>query len=148
MTDFFGSYEHSVDERGRIAVPAKYRKSFVEGAVVRAGPERCVEVYTADGFREETARRLGEHQSTRDRESRRVRRAFLANAFELELDRQGRILVPQALRQQCEIAERVVINGCGDYIEIWNPDRWREEYAEVEASEGGVAIIDAAGGDV
>ena len=135
MTDFFGSYEHSVDERGRIAVPARFRKAFIEGVVVRAGPERCVEVYTAEGFREETAQRLGAHQSTRDREGRRVRRAFLNNAFEIEVDRQGRILVPQALRAQCELGDRVVINGCGDYIEIWNPDRWTTEMSALEESE-------------
>lgn len=135
MTEFFGSYEHSVDERGRIAVPARFRKLFIEGAVVRAGPERCVEVYTAEGFRTETTRRLGDHLSTRDRESRRVRRAFLTNAFEVELDRQGRILVPQGLRQQCEVGDRVVINGCGDYIEIWNPDRWATEMSALEELE-------------
>jgi MraZ protein len=141
VSTFFGSYEHAVDERGRIAVPARFRKSFLEdGAVVRAGPERCVEVYTAAGFRAETERRLGDHQSTRDRDGRRVRRAFLTNAFEIELDRQGRILVPQALRSHCELGERVVINGCGDYIEIWDPQRWEGELSAVEASE-------AAGGD-
>ena len=124
MTDFFGSYEHSVDERGRIAVPAKFRKLFVEGAVVRAGPERCVEVYTAEGFRLETTRRLGDHLSTRDRESRRVRRAFLTNAFEVELDRQGRILVPAYLRESIGLTDNAVVVGSRDHAEIWAPAAW------------------------
>jgi MraZ protein len=106
-------------------------------------------MYTTEGFEAEVQLRLGEQRSTRQAVGRRIRRAFLPGAFDVELDRQGRILVPQPLRQQCGLDERAVIVGCGDYIELWDPERWNAELARVGAEmngEPGPAEA-AAGGD-
>jgi MraZ protein len=123
---FYGTYEHSVDDRGRLAIPARYRHSLADGAVLRSSPDGCVELYSSEGFEAEVQLRLGEERSTRGAGGRRIRRAFLPGAFDVELDRQGRVLLPQGLRGDAALDDRAVIVGCGDYVEIWNPDRWNE----------------------
>ena len=132
MTTFYGSFVYSLDDRGRLAVPARYRPAFAAGAVLRAGPEGCVEMYTLEGFEAEKELRLGEHRSTRSQQGRRVRRGFLAGVADLELDRQGRVLLPASLREEAALTDRAVIVGCGDYVEIWDPARWETELASVE----------------
>ncbi|MDA0366540.1 MAG: cell division/cell wall cluster transcriptional repressor MraZ [Chloroflexi bacterium] len=134
---FFGTFEHSVDERGRVAIPARYRHAFVDGGVLRAGPDGCVELYTQNGFEQEVQRRLGseESQSNRRREGRRVRRGFLHGAYTVDLDRQGRVLLPPPLRLDGAADGRAVVVGCGDYVEIWSPDAWSRELERVAAEE-------------
>ncbi len=132
---FFGTFEHSIDERGRVAIPARYRHAFVDGGVLRMGPDGCVEMYTQETFEEEVRRRLGAEDTTSNRsaEGRRARRGFLPGAYTVELDRQGRVLVPQPFRQEAALDGRAVVVGCGDYLEIWPPERWDQERARVEA---------------
>jgi transcriptional regulator MraZ len=134
---FYGTFEHSVDERGRVAIPARYRSAFVDGGVLRIGPEGCVEMYTQETFDEETQRRLGAEDSNSNRrvEGRRIRRGFLHGAYTVELDRQGRVLVPQPLRQEGALDGRTVVVGCGDYLELWSPERWEQELARVAAED-------------
>ena len=141
---FYGTYEHSVDDRGRVAIPARYRLSLADGAVLRASPDGCVELYSSEGFESEVELRLGEQRSTGEMSGRRIRRAFLPGAFDIELDRQGRVLVPQALRGEADLDDSVVIVGCGDYVEMWNPTRWAEALAsaaeaDASADDGGAA---------
>ncbi|MEZ4503218.1 MAG: division/cell wall cluster transcriptional repressor MraZ [Dehalococcoidia bacterium] len=149
MTTFFGSFEHAIDERGRVAIPARYRKSFDEGVVLRLGSEGCIEMYTAEGFERQVSLRLGDHESNRSRAGRRVRRGFLAQAYDVELDRQGRILIPQQLREPAALSDRAVVVGLGDYIELWDPARWETELDEVgdDDDEEGAAGSGAVGGD-
>ena len=141
---FYGSYEHSIDERGRIAIPARYRHALADGAVLRTSVDGCIELYSAESFESEVELRLGEQRSTREVSGRRIRRAFLPGAFDVELDRQGRVLVPQALRAGAALTDGAVIVGCGDYIEIWDPERWA---AELSATESEQPAATAAGGD-
>ena len=132
---FYGTFEHSIDERGRLAIPARYRSAFVGGGVLREGPEGCLEVYTQDTFDEEVQRRLGSENGNRHLNGRRVRRSFLHGAYAAELDKQGRVLVPQPLRSAGDLEGRVLVVGCGDYLELWNPERWELELARVAAEE-------------
>lgn len=130
---FYGTYEHTIDDRGRIAVPSKFRRAFADGAVIRGGADPCVEMYSHEGFEQEVRLRLGSEESTRRRSARRTRRGFLHGAFEVELDGQGRIVVPQPVREHGALDGRAVFVGCGDYIEIWSPERWNEELAAIDA---------------
>lgn len=132
---FYGTYEHAIDERGRIAVPAGYRQEFIDGGVVRVNQEGCVELYTREGFEEEAERRISAEESTRSLSARRTRRSFLAGAFPVDLDRQGRILLPQAIRTTAGLNGRAAIVGCGDYMEIWERESWNEEQAALAAAE-------------
>ncbi len=126
---FFGSFDHAVDDRGRVAVPARYRHAFAGGGVLRASGDGCVELYTQEGFEEEVRSRLGAHVSTRDIGGRRVRRGFLPGAFTVELDGQGRVLLPAGMREAAAMESRAVVIGCGDYVELWSPERWEREQA-------------------
>lgn len=133
---FYGTFEHAMDDRGRIAVPAVYRRAFGGGGVVRPSVEGCVELYAPDAFQAEVERRLsGEDESTRTLSARRTRRGFLAEAFPVDLDRQGRILLPQPVRTAAGIDGRAVVVGCGDHLELWDHARWQEEKAALDAAE-------------
>ncbi|MFA7249881.1 MAG: cell division/cell wall cluster transcriptional repressor MraZ [Dehalococcoidia bacterium] len=133
---FFGTFEHSLDERGRIAIPARYRTAFVDGGVLRRGPEGCAELYTQATFDEEVQRRLGSENGNRRSAGRRIRRAFLPDAYSVELDRQGRILAPAQIREEAGLVGKVLVIGCGDYLELWHPDRWAQERAQLDADSG------------
>jgi len=135
---FFGTFEHSLDERGRIAIPARYRPAFVDGGVLRRGPEGCAELYTQASFDEEVQRRLGSENGNRHVTGRRTRRAFLPDAYGVELDRQGRILAPSQIRDEAGLVGKLLIIGCGDYLELWHPDRWAQERERL-AAEGDAA---------
>lgn len=130
---FFGTFEHSLDERGRIAIPARYRPAFVDGGILRAGPEGCAELYTQATFDEEVQRRLGSEDGNRHTNARRIRRAFLPDAYGVELDKQGRILAPAQIRDEAGLVGKILIIGCGDYLELWHPDRWAEERKRLAA---------------
>ena len=94
-----------------------------------------MELYTAAGFEEETSKRLGEHVSNRKQIGRKVRRNFLAGAFEIDLDSQGRVLIPTKLREILDDAKMITIVGCGDYIEIWPTSKWGKELISEELDE-------------
>ena len=129
---FFGTFEHAIDERGRVAIPARYRRAFVDGGVLRVGPEGSVEMYTQGTFEDEVQRRLGAEDGNRSRDARRTRRSFLPEAYAVDLDKQGRILVPPQIRERSNLGGKVLIIGCGDYLELWHPDQWAGEQAELE----------------
>ena len=133
---FYGTYEHTMDERGRLAVPANFRHAFVSGGLLRPTPEGCVELYDTAAFEAEAAKRLsGADDSTRTLEARRTRRAFLAGVQPIQLDAQGRIQITPAVRAAANLDGRAVILGCGDYIEIWDETRWAVEQAAIDAAE-------------
>jgi MraZ protein len=133
---FYGTFEHALDDRGRIAVPAVYRRAFEDGGVVRPSAEGCIELYAPEAFQAEVERRLsGDDESTRTLSARRTRRGFLAEAFPVDLDRQGRILIPQAVRTAAALDGRAVIVGCGDHLELWDQPRWEAEKAALAAAE-------------
>ncbi|MEZ4552391.1 MAG: division/cell wall cluster transcriptional repressor MraZ [Dehalococcoidia bacterium] len=132
---FYGTYEHAIDERGRIAVPAGYRQEFAGGGVVRVNAEGCIELYTHQGFEEEAQRRIRVEESTRSLSARRTRRSFLAGAYPVDLDKQGRILLPQPIRAMARLNGRASIVGCGDYLEIWERENWNLEQAAFKAAE-------------
>ena len=130
----YGTFEHSMDERGRVAIPAVFRRALQDGAVLRPAEDGCLELYTQQAFDAETALRLGE-SGTRKRGDRRRRRTFLPDSLHVDLDRQGRVVVPQEMRAVAGLDGRVSLVGLGDYVEIWDPERWAAERAASEAEE-------------
>lgn len=119
---FLGTFFHRVDEKGRVALPAKFRAELAQGAVLGPGPDKCVNVYPLP-YWEKTAAILtpGPFASSRDRERGRwiFSRVSLA-----ELDSQGRIPLPLELRQKLEIKEDAAIVGMFNYLEIWARASW------------------------
>ncbi|MGQ9573448.1 MAG: division/cell wall cluster transcriptional repressor MraZ [Dehalococcoidia bacterium] len=122
---FRGTYEHTLDDRGRVAIPARYRHLFSDGAILVQGEDGCVEVYNPRDYEITSEAYTAEPVTTKH--GRHLRRIRYAPAFDAELDRQGRVLVPSFLRQWGDLNGSVIINGRGDCLEIWNPQRWAQE---------------------
>lgn len=119
---FTGEYRHTVDDKGRIAVPAKFRAQLGAGAVVSRWLDACLAIHTRSGW-EELAAKVAALPIT-DQASRRFQRFVFAGAAEVELDRQGRILVPAYLRDSIDLAAEAVVVGSRDHAEIWAPAAW------------------------
>lgn len=135
---FRGIYEHTLDDRGRVALPARYRHEFAEGGVATMSPDGCVQVFTPAGF--ELMSEEGASETALSRDGRRARRRFDSHSFDVDLDRQGRVLVPVKFRDSAGLDGPVVIAGARECLEIWNPQRWEKELeASTEASSSGQA---------
>ena len=119
---FTGEYRHTVDDKGRIAVPAKFRVQLGAGAVVSRWLDACLAIHTQAGW-DELAAKVAALPITNEN-SRRFQRFVFAGAAEVELDRQGRILLPSFLREQIDLANEAVVVGSRDHAEIWAPATW------------------------
>ena len=113
-----------------MAIPARFRDPFKPGLVLSRGLDRCIWVYTLEGWRRFNSRL--EELSPFQEAARRVQRAIYAGAFEAELDRQGRVLVPSPLRAYAGITQGVVILGMNDHLELWGSELWATEHATLE----------------
>ncbi len=123
---FIGEFEYRVDDKGRVPIPPKFRLELKEeGVVLKQGVEKCITIYTLSLWRK-LAEQLPSGPIITGK-MRRLNRAFFASAFNVELDGQGRISIPNQLRQECEIKDEVVVAGVNTYIELWSKDLWGEE---------------------
>ncbi len=130
---FRGTYEHTLDDRGRVAIPARYRHEFPDNRVViTPGVDGCLEVYSEPGFQERSDRVAAEPDTTKL--GRRSRRLFDARSFDTELDRQGRILIPATYREMVGLNGAIVIVGRRECLEIWDPVKWEQELETAESS--------------
>ncbi|TET40693.1 MAG: division/cell wall cluster transcriptional repressor MraZ [Dehalococcoidia bacterium] len=124
---FLGQYEHKIDPRGRVAIPARFRDELKAGLVLSQGFERCIIVYPLKTW-QEMAEKLAALPMTRSR-SRRMSRFIFSPAFSQELDGLGRVLLPAPLRQYAEIKDIVIIVGVNTCIEMWSKEHWDAEKA-------------------
>ena len=130
---FLGKHEYSMDERGRVPMPPRYRDAFMLGVILTQGsPDHCIRAYPTNGFEEQAALYMSEPATTRSGRIRR--RAFFSNAYPAELDRQGRVLVPQALRDWAGLGNHIVVAGAGEWLEVWNSDAF-DAAVQVEEAE-------------
>jgi len=119
---FTGEYRHTVDGKGRIAVPARFRAQLDAGAFVSRWMDACLAIHTRSGW-EALATKVAALPIT-DQASRLFQRFVFAGAAEVELDGQGRILVPAYLRESIDLATEAVVVGSRDHAEIWAPAAW------------------------
>lgn len=120
-----GQYEHTLDSKGRLTLPAEYGVELAGGVVLTRGMEGCLYLFPSDEFQ-----RLGDRLrelSLTDSRARKLRRWLYPQAHAAEPDRQRRIVIPQWLRDMAAIEEKVMIAGMDNYIELWNPDTWRQQ---------------------
>ena len=127
---FLGTFEHALDAKGRVILPAKFREQLEAGAFLAKGPDGCLALYTPDEFE----RVVEDMTSKRGEAEINVIRAFAAGATEATPDRQGRITIPPALRGFADLDRDVVVNGALTKIEIWDAARWREIEARADAT--------------
>ena len=121
---FMGEYNHTVDTKGRLIVPSKFRDQLGDEFVVTKGLDGCLFVYTLDEWHkiEEKFRDI----TATSKDARKFARFFFSGAATCEVDKQGRILLPPVLREYADLTKDVVLAGVLSRVEIWSKDRWLE----------------------
>ncbi|SDB07195.1 division/cell wall cluster transcriptional repressor MraZ [Eubacterium oxidoreducens] len=122
---FMGEYNHTIDAKGRLIVPAKFREALGDEFVVTKGLDGCLFVYTNEEWANIEAKFREIPLTTKD--ARKFMRFFFASAASCEIDKQGRILIPSVLREYAELEKDVVSVGVLSRIEIWSKSKWTEE---------------------
>jgi MraZ protein len=120
-----GEYEHAIDEKGRITIPAKFRGELAEGIVVTKGIDRCLWLFPMEVWVELSEVKFKGLRMT-DPNAREFQRQVFGAAFDSLPDKQSRFILPPLLREYANIDKQAVIIGLYDRCEIWNPDLWRE----------------------
>lgn len=131
MYMFMGEYNHTIDEKGRIIIPAKLRTELGENFVITRGLDNCLAIYTSDGWKNiiEQYKQLPNIGETRS-----FLRFIISGATTLEFDKQGRINIPSTLIDFAGLTKDCSIIGVGEHLEIWNKDRWNEYLKSKEAN--------------
>jgi MraZ protein len=127
---FLGQFYHTIDEKGRLTMPARFREILVaDGAFVMRGFDQNLMVLTAESFAL-VYQRVNQMSMT-DPGARLLRRLIYSYAAPVEFDKTGRILIPPFLREAAGIKSEVVIVGSGDYVEIWSPELWQQQDSQL-----------------
>ena len=127
---FLGEFEHSVDDRGRIAIPAKFRAALMDGMVVTKGIDRCLVIWPMDDWRAFTDQLRQLPLMAGD--VRRMQRFFLSGAVDAVPDRLGRILIPSLLRDYAQLKDQAAVIGVLERVEIWSRANWEQERSSAE----------------
>ena len=133
-----GAYDHTLDDKNRLTLPAKFRQSFAEGVVITRGFDGCLYAFRRADWDRLVESRLATLDPLRP-EGRRLQRHFFSGATEAELDKQGRVMLPAQLIEHAKLGREIVVAGVNDRLEIWDRAAWRKELAEVEGSAEDVA---------
>ena len=134
---FIGEYQHTIDIKGRMAVPVKFRQQLAKGAVVTKGLDSCLFLYPKTEW-QKLAPRLAALPIAQAN-ARAFARLMLAGAMEVEIDRQGRTLVPEYLRQYAGMKKKVIVAGLYDRLEIWDETAWNKYKAGTENKSNDIA---------
>lgn len=133
---FYGEYEHALDSKDRVIIPAKFREIFKEHYAERfyltRGLDRCLFVFTEETWKAQE-KKFRELSFTKN-ESRKFNRLYFSGACDVVCDKQGRILIPSYLKSYGEIKQDVVIIGVSDRIEIWAKEKWKEFFDSSKGS--------------
>ena len=131
MLLFVGQYQHPLDDKGRLILPAKFRREFENGGHLSPNLDGCVALWTPGEFARKSAEDLeaGRHGTAAER---RQSRFWATNSSEVDVDRQGRFALPPVIREFARLDGEVLIAGNLDHIELWNPQRYLEQVGEAE----------------
>jgi MraZ protein len=130
---FIGTYEHTIDEKSRVTLPARFREGMGEGVVLARGLDGNVAVYPRETWTMTVEARISALDPL-SREARELRRFFFSGAAESKVDRQGRILVPAVLTRHAGLERDVIVAGNYDHLELWQPAAWEQHLHAVEGS--------------
>lgn len=142
-TLFLGEFEHAIDDKGRLAVPARFRPALEDGLFMTRGVERCVVIYDPDAWRavSDRVRSLNPWQE----DARRMQRHFFSGAQPGQPDKLGRVVIPQFLRSYAQLENEVVVVGLADRIEVWAKTEWERQRDDAERDSAQLAEHLAAG---
>ncbi len=141
---FRSQYEHSLDSKDRLTVPARWRGQLSEGIVLVAGLDPCVEVYSPQGYESFSQRFLGDLNPL-GQDGRMMNRRFNASAQDEALDSAGRMRIARHLIDHAGLAGACMVVGAGDHAEVWRPETWAHHYADIDQQAGLMAEKLAAG---
>ena len=127
MAELLGEHHYQMDPKGRISLPARFREAFKAGVYLTLGQEGCLYAFSPEEWRTEKGRI--EERALADPQSRGYNRVFFGNAEHVDLDAQGRLVVPRRLRDKVRLVKDVAVIGVSDRLEIWPEDEWAR-YAE------------------
>ena len=130
---FLGHFQHNLDDKGRLMIPARFREMLEGGAYITQGFDRCLMVMNETYFKQVYERI--EAMNLADPTARLLRRLILSNAYPVEVDKVGRILVPQNLRAFLQLEGEAIVAGQGEYFEVWRPAEWNEQMAQLQDTE-------------
>jgi MraZ protein len=120
---FHGTFEHSLDAKNRLTVPAKLRAAFAEGAFLVREADRCISIYPSATYSALTGAALSALNPL-SAQAKQLKRYFHSNALAVELDAAGRVMVPARLLEHAGIGRDVVVTGAGDCLELWDRSTW------------------------
>ncbi len=129
---FRGQYEHSLDSKDRLTVPAKFRKDLSDRAVIVKGPDVCLWLMTEKAFDSLSEQYIAPH-SPFGNNARKMRRLFNSGAADGELDSAGRVSIPKNLIEAADLDGACTVIGAGEYLEIWNTGEWDREQQKLQA---------------
>ena len=130
---FRGTFDHTLDAKNRLTIPAKFRAALSEGVVLAKGIERCVQVWTPKTFDAYVTSAL-QGLNPLSEQARKLNRFFAANSLDTELDAAGRVMVPGFLLEHADLEKEVVVTGAGDCLEVWSRAAW-SDYNEALSNE-------------
>lgn len=131
---FLGHFQHNLDDKGRLMIPARFRELLEGGAYITQGFDKCLMVMNETYFKQVYERI--ESMNLADPTARLLRRLILSNAYPIEVDKVGRILMPQNLRAFLGIENgELIVAGQGEYFEVWTPALWNEQMTELQNTE-------------
>jgi MraZ protein len=127
---FLGEYLHTFDSKNRISLPSKFRKDLGRVVVVTRGLDHCLNVYSRKAWEKEANKYAADVNGSAAR--RGLARLFLAGSSEAEVDRAGRVLIPEHLKSFASISDKAIIAGVADRVEIWEENSWKKYSADIE----------------
>lgn len=125
MARFFGRYEHSLDDKGRIILPAKFRGSFEHGGFLTQYQDGCLSLWAPDEF--ELQMETMQDRASVSKSDRNLARLWASTSHEVEVDKQGRMAIPSHLRDFAGLVGEVLVHGAIDRVELWNPESWEQK---------------------
>ena len=134
---FIGEYNHNLDDKGRLAIPAKFRTILKKGAVVTKGLDNCLFLYSKEQF-EKIATKFAALPIS-SAKARAFSRHMLAGAMDVEFDNQGRVTLPEYLRDFSGLKKSIIIAGLYNHLEIWNEAAWNKYKGEAEKNSNAIA---------
>lgn len=134
---FIGEYRHTIDEKGRLAIPIKFRSDLAKGAVVTRGVDSCLFLYSQEEWLK-LANKLSKLPISKIN-TRAFARLMLAGAMDLEIDKQGRVVIPDYLRKYAGIKKNAVVAGLYNRLEIWDEETWDKYKQGTEKSSSDIA---------
>lgn len=136
---FLGEFSHSLDGKGRVVMPRKFRSDLEQGCVITKGQDRCLYVFPMERWESEAQRVLKLPRT--DRRARNFSRSFFASATDQLMDKQGRVQIPESLRAYAGLEKDVTVVGVADHVQLWATPAWSDYAAEADEYYAGIEEV-------